>query len=237
MNLSFSVEQSKFSGTPEAIASFSGYPARLRAGLEEVLAEAVDEGYIIATREAPRGPILRRNDGMRVVDSIERGNVGATQGGAGGGATLSRSLIANGITSPHLRFVFEGTGGKEGGGFTRAKSFGPGIGGIEARAAARARGEDIHERVPGSLEIKARQRAQSIRGYQRKDGSQVSPYMRQAGVFAIQKEGETIRYRGAVSGQRAQQDWWNNARDAMNTRMSEGSDRIFDRIVNQRPTT
>jgi hypothetical protein len=55
-------------------------------------------------------------------------------------------------------------------------------------------------------------------------------------VFAIQKKGEAVHYRAAISGQRPQTEWWDIAVEAMNQRMQEGADRIFESLDHQRPT-
>jgi hypothetical protein len=215
MNLTWSVEESQFLGTPEVTASFSGYPAQFRAFFEEVLNQAIEDGYRVAMQEAPgaKNP-LSKNQGRRIRDAIEIHSTIGKRGGLGGGATIEKSLIANGVIAPHLRFVWEGTGLAGGGTFQTIQKKRISVSqAVELRKAAAERGEEYRPPTKtvtyhGDEEIFA--------------GSRFAGRMRHA-LFNIQKEGHTGmqgNVRPRISGQIPQREWWENAVRAVEARMA-----------------
>lgn len=94
---------------PEVEARIQATGAEFRGMIKEVLREAAETGRKVAEAGAPRGPILERNDGGRISDSIQISDVNYRPGGAGGGGFYTIRLFASSAIAPHLKYVFEGT--------------------------------------------------------------------------------------------------------------------------------
>ena len=198
MNITWDVRQSEFQGTPEVIASFSGYPGKFRSFFEEVLRQAMEDGYRVAMQEAPGAKeMLSKNQGHRIRDSfsIHRTTLYGTT------RTMAMSLIANGTVAPQLKYTWEGTGLKGGGTFEdeRVK---------RGRPRKDQKGPVMQKFMNfGDEEIFAGSRF--ARGMHKK-------------LFNIQKEGHTGmqgNVRPRISGQAPQREWWTLVTRAVNARM------------------
>lgn len=152
-------------GFTEISARLEAVNREFRGLIKDMIKNAQEEGKRVAIREAPRGPILRRNEHSRISDAIVSEPIVYRPGGAGGGGDYEGSIRAEARIAPHLGFVYEGTGNKTGHG-------------LEIR---------------GNL------------------GS----------IMVLQKGGEEVKFRRAVSGQRPQQRWWLDAEDAMYASLQE----------------
>ena len=81
----------------------------LASEVRDMIHESVRRGAATARRLAPRGPILERNDGRTIRDSVQEEYDPFAPGGRGGGGAYEARFYASGNIAPHLRYVLEGT--------------------------------------------------------------------------------------------------------------------------------
>lgn len=155
--MNFEIIPSRPDSIAELTVRMRALGGELRGQTRGVIAEALRIGQLTAEREAPRGPILERNDGRKIADSINVDDANYSPGGSGGGGFYEGRLYADSTIAPHLQYVMEGTA-DQGRGLIRP-----------------SRGN----------------------------------------VLVFQKEGETVRFRPWVHGQRANTRWWDDAHAAV----------------------
>lgn len=109
----------RFEIEPEYPGQIAEVSARIQAAgrefrdqIKAVLEEAAETGRKVAEAGAPRD-LTFKNNGRRISDSILVDNVRYAPGGSGGGGNYEIRLYASGAIAPHLRYVFEGTGGRD----------------------------------------------------------------------------------------------------------------------------
>lgn len=106
-NLVWSVIPESHYDGPRAIVKIKAVNEELQGKIKGLIEEAVAEGVIRARREAPRGP---RHSGPRIMDSVFAEPIRYHPGGAGGGGFFEGSFKASSEITPHLAWVFRGTG-------------------------------------------------------------------------------------------------------------------------------